>query len=56
MNLPFYIKNCIELLEGAGFSAFAVGGAVRDSLLGLDPSDWDVTTSARPDQIGRAHV
>ena len=51
MNLPFYIKNCIELLEGAGFSAFAVGGAVRDSLLGLDPSDWDVTTSARPDQI-----
>lgn len=50
MNLPAYVKNCIEALEIAGFSAYAVGGAVRDSLLGTTPSDWDVTTSANPEQ------
>ena len=51
MNLPAYVKNCINVLESAGFSAFAVGGAVRDSLLGITPSDWDVTTSALPEDI-----
>lgn len=53
MKLPIYVKNCIELLENAGFSAYAVGGAVRDGLLGVEPSDWDVTTSARPEEILR---
>ena len=51
MRLPIYVKNCIARLESAGFSAYAVGGAVRDGLLGLEPSDWDVTTSATPDEI-----
>lgn len=51
MKLPIYVKNCIELLESAGYSAYAVGGAVRDGLLGIEPSDWDVTTSARPEEI-----
>ena len=51
MRLPAYIENCISILENAGFSAFAVGGAVRDSLLGITPSDWDVTTSALPEEI-----
>lgn len=50
MKLPAYVKNCIEALDSAGFSAYAVGGAVRDSLLGTTPSDWDVTTSANPEQ------
>ena len=53
MRLPQHVKNCIDALEVAGFSAYAVGGAVRDSLLGIEPSDWDVTTSARPDEILR---
>jgi len=53
MKLPLYVKNCIDRLEAAGFCAYAVGGAVRDGLLGLEPSDWDVTTSARPDDILR---
>ena len=53
MRLPQHVKNCIDALEVAGFSAYAVGGAVRDGLLGLEPSDWDVTTSARPDEILR---
>ncbi|MBR2381593.1 MAG: CCA tRNA nucleotidyltransferase [Clostridia bacterium] len=51
MKHPTYVKNCIELLARSGYSAYAVGGAVRDSLLGKEPSDWDVTTSATPDEI-----
>ncbi|MCQ4949944.1 CCA tRNA nucleotidyltransferase [Bittarella massiliensis (ex Durand et al. 2017)] len=38
-------------LEAAGFPAYAVGGCVRDSLLGRLPHDWDVTTAARPEQV-----
>ena len=51
MRYPTYIKNCITLLEKSGYRAYAVGGAVRDSLLGKEPFDWDVTTSATPDEI-----
>lgn len=51
MKYPQYVKNCIDKLYASGFSAYAVGGAVRDGLLGLEPSDWDVTTSALPEQI-----
>ena len=51
MKYPEYVKNCIESLEKSGYSAYAVGGAVRDSLLRLEPSDWDVTTSAKPEEI-----
>ena len=50
IKLPEYVKNCIELLEKSGFSAYVVGGAVRDALLGLSPSDFDVTTSATPEE------
>ena len=50
VKLPEYVKNCISELESAGFSAYAVGGAVRDGLLGLEPSDFDVTTNALPDE------
>lgn len=50
MKYPEHVKNCIELLEASGYSAYAVGGAVRDSLLGTEPSDWDVTTSAKPEE------
>lgn len=51
MKHPTHVKNCIELLERSGYSAYAVGGAVRDSLLSKTPSDWDVTTSATPNEI-----
>ena len=50
MNLPPYVKNCIDALEQAGFSAYAVGGCVRDDLLGLTPKDYDLCTNALPDQ------
>ena len=41
----------LDVLHGAGHAAYAVGGCVRDSLLGLDPHDWDLCTSARPEQV-----
>ncbi len=51
MVLPQNISDAISRLETAGFSAYAVGGCVRDSLLGLIPQDYDLCTSAKPDQI-----
>ena len=51
MYLPSYVRACIDLLENAGFAAYAVGGCVRDSLLGLTPHDFDLCTSATPEQM-----
>ena len=45
------VKNIINKLKEAGFEAHIVGGCVRDFLLGVEPKDWDVTTSARPEEI-----
>ena len=45
--LPQPVKYVLERLGGAGFAAYAVGGCVRDTLLGRTPCDWDVTTAAR---------
>ena len=53
MFLPEYIHTCIRMLEEAGFAAYAVGGCVRDALLGLTPHDYDLCTNARPDEIRR---
>ena len=50
MFLPENIQNCINLLENAGFAAYAVGGCVRDACLGLTPHDYDLCTSALPEQ------
>ena len=50
MFLPGNIQNCINLLESAGFAAYAVGGCVRDACLGLTPHDYDLCTSALPEQ------
>ena len=41
----------LDALHRAGFAAYAVGGCVRDSLLGQSPHDWDLCTSARPEQV-----
>lgn len=49
--LPDNVRSIITRLESAGYEAYAVGGCVRDSLLGRTPSDWDVTTSAKPQQV-----
>ena len=49
--LPKNVKFIIETMEAAGFEGYAVGGCVRDSLLGREPDDWDITTNAKPLQI-----
>lgn len=49
--LPKHVKLIIETLEAAGYDAYAVGGCVRDSVLGRKPADWDITTSAKPEQV-----
>ncbi len=53
MFLPESILRCITALENSGFEAYAVGGCVRDSLLGLTPQDYDLCTNALPEEIKR---
>lgn len=49
--LPENVKYIIQKLSEAGYEAYAVGGCIRDSILGRIPGDWDITTSARPEEI-----
>lgn len=51
MQLPESVEKIIHTLENAGYEAYAVGGCVRDVMLGLTPADWDITTSAEPEQV-----
>ena len=51
IELPEAVRNIIHTLQNAGYEAWAVGGCVRDSILGRVPDDWDITTSARPEQV-----
>ena len=51
IKLPETTAYIIERIEKNGFEAFAVGGCIRDSLLGRVPNDWDITTSAKPADI-----
>ena len=51
MNLPADVQNIISILESNGHEAYAVGGCVRDCILGKIPHDWDITTSALPEQV-----
>ena len=53
INMPDAVSMIINKLTGAGFEAYSVGGCVRDALLSRTPYDWDITTSATPDQIKR---
>ncbi len=49
--LPKPVSRILRVLEEAGFEAYAVGGCVRDTLLGRIPGDWDITTSAKPQEV-----
>ena len=51
ITLPEKVKHIIEVLNGAGYEAYAVGGCVRDCLLGRIPKDFDITTSAKPLEV-----
>jgi poly(A) polymerase/tRNA nucleotidyltransferase (CCA-adding enzyme) len=50
-SIPTEVSRITKALTGAGFSAYLVGGCVRDLLLDKKPKDWDVTTNATPEQI-----
>ncbi len=51
MRLPRSVVEIIDRLESLGYEAYAVGGCVRDTLLGREPEDWDITTSAKPEAV-----
>ena len=51
INLPLNVKIILDMLNEHGFLSYIVGGCVRDSLLGIKPKDWDITTNASPDEI-----
>ncbi len=51
IRLPEKVHKIIETLMAAGCEAYAVGGCIRDSVLGRTPNDWDITTSAKPEKI-----
>ena len=51
MILPENVNLIIHTLYDNGFEAYAVGGCVRDTILGRVPQDWDITTSAKPEQV-----
>ncbi len=51
IRLPGHVTYILHTLEMAGFEGYAVGGCVRDALLGRKPQDWDITTNARPLQV-----
>lgn len=51
INMPQNAGRIIHTLQNAGFEAYIVGGCVRDAILGKEPDDWDITTSAKPEQV-----
>ena len=51
LRLPEKVAFIIEELMQHGYEAYAVGGCVRDCILGREPEDWDITTSANPYEV-----
>lgn len=51
IDLPSEVRHILSVIQKAGFEAYVVGGCVRDSLLGKKADDWDITTSAKPEQV-----
>lgn len=50
INIPIEARSIITILQSNGFEAYVVGGCVRDSILGKEPYDWDITTNALPEK------
>jgi tRNA nucleotidyltransferase (CCA-adding enzyme) len=50
-NIPSYAETIINSLEKTGYNAFLVGGSIRDIIIGKEPSDYDIATDAKPDEI-----
>lgn len=53
IKLPSEVKLILNHFKESGYEAFCVGGAVRDSLMGNEPGDWDITTNATPDETAK---
>lgn len=51
IRLPEHVEMIMKKLSDGGYESFIVGGCVRDALMGRTPDDWDITTSARPEEI-----
>lgn len=51
LRIPEKAEIILHTLEEAGYEAYVVGGCVRDSILGRSPDDWDITTSAKPEEV-----
>lgn len=51
IDMPANASRIIRILQEAGFEAYIVGGCVRDAILGKEPDDWDITTSAKPEEV-----
>ena len=51
IEMPSEVEWVIKKIREHGFEAYVVGGCVRDTLLLRTPGDWDITTSARPEEV-----
>ena len=51
IDLPKKVREILDVIEENGHEAYVVGGCVRDSILGRQPEDWDITTSAKPEEV-----
>ena len=51
IDLPQDVIKILNILNEHNYSSYVVGGCVRDSIMGLEPKDWDITTDATPQQV-----
>ena len=51
IDLPEDVSFIINTIEKNGHQAYAVGGCVRDTIMGVTPNDWDITTNALPEEV-----
>lgn len=51
IHMPDNVSRIINTLQKAGYETYIVGGCVRDAVLGKEPDDWDITTSAKPEEV-----
>lgn len=56
INIPKEVEKALYILNENGYEAYVVGGCVRDSILGKIPNDWDITTSAKPNEISQCFI
>ncbi|HCJ57399.1 MAG TPA: hypothetical protein DHV55_08575 [Clostridiaceae bacterium] len=54
IGIPSFVENILQRLSDNGYEAYLVGGCIRDILMGKSPKDWDITTSAMPDEVFKA--